>query len=65
MAPGGPKPQKRRTGKCILARGKFITADIIWCGPSGDAIVASDPASLDEEYAEYVDSGQVEEYLDD
>lgn len=54
--------------RSILAKavedGEINATDIVWRGPSGDAIVASDPASLEEEYAEYVDSGQVEEYLD-
>lgn len=44
--------------------GKIGPEDIVWRGPSGDAVVAADPASLPEEYSEYVDSGQVEEYLD-
>ncbi|MCP4540646.1 MAG: hypothetical protein GY832_26205 [Chloroflexi bacterium] len=44
--------------------GKIQTTDTVWNGPSGDAIIASDPASLDEEYSEYVDGGEVGEYLD-
>lgn len=48
-----------------VADGEIETSDIVWRGPSGDTIVAADPASLEEEeYEEYIDSGQVEEYLD-
>lgn len=39
--------------------------DIVWRGPDGSVIIASDPASLSEEYAEHVDSGRVREYLYD
>lgn len=42
---------------------KIQASDIVWRGPSGDAVVASDPASLDEQYGDYTDSGQVSEYL--
>lgn len=44
--------------------GKIGPNGIVWSGPSGDAVVAADPASLPEEYAEYVDSGTVSEYLE-
>jgi len=39
--------------------------DIVWVGPSGDAVTAATAADLEEEYAEYVDKGLVQEYLDD
>lgn len=38
-------------------------SDVVWRGPSGDAVIASDPAELGEEYADYSDAGQVAEYL--
>jgi hypothetical protein len=44
---------------------KIAKNDIVWRGPDGSVVVALDPSSLDEEYAEYVDRGTVEEYLDD
>ena len=46
-----------------LAAREIKESDIVWRGPSGDAIVASDPAELGEEYAEYTDAGQVDKYL--
>jgi len=48
-----------------LEQGEVAASDIVWRGPSGDAIIAASPADLDEEYTEYTDSGMVSEYLDD
>lgn len=45
-------------------KGTVSKHDIVWVGPSGDAVIASTPADLDEEYADYTDAGQVSEYLD-
>lgn len=47
-----------------LNQGDIKTDDIVWSGPSGDVIVAATAADLDEEYAEYTDSGLVSEYID-
>lgn len=47
-----------------LESGHIKATDIVWQGPSGDAVVAATAAELDEEYAEYVDRGQVSEYID-
>lgn len=47
-----------------LAARNCTPDDIVWRGPSGDAVIASSPAALSEEYAEYTDAGQVSEYLD-
>ena len=52
--------------KCVaqaVKDGKAATNDIVWTGPSGDAIVAATAAHLNEEYADYTDAGLVEEYL--
>jgi len=46
-----------------LAAGEIKTSDIVWAGPSGDYVIASDPAELDEDYADYTDAGTVDEYL--
>ena len=43
--------------------GRVSENDIVWCGPSGDAVIASSPASLAEDYADYVDSGTIREYI--
>jgi len=48
-----------------LTDNKIGTESIVWTGPSGDAIVADSAGDLDEEYAEYVDSGLVSEYISD
>ena len=37
----------------------------VFRGPSGDAVVAENIAELDEDYADYVESGIVEDYLHD
>jgi hypothetical protein len=42
---------------------KVKPTDIVWTGPSGDAIISESAADLDEEYADYTDSGLVSEYL--
>jgi hypothetical protein len=47
-----------------LDQGAIKADDIVWGGPSGDAIIAATPADLDEEYIEYTDHGLVSEYLD-
>lgn len=47
-----------------VANGEISTDDTVWSGPSGDVIVAACAADLEEEYAEYIDSGLVEEYFD-
>jgi hypothetical protein len=49
----------------LLDAGHVSENDTVWVGPAGDAVVASDPAELDEEYAEYTDAGTVAEYLHD
>lgn len=46
------------------AKGNVKKSDIVWMGPSGDAIITATPADLNEEYADYTDAGQVSEYLD-
>lgn len=43
--------------------GQVEGSDTVWVGPSGDAVIASDPAELGEEYAEYIDRGEVSEYI--
>jgi len=35
----------------------------VYRGPSGDAVVADNIAELDEDYADYVEDGIVEDYL--
>jgi len=47
-----------------LTAGLIEYNDVIWRGPSGDAVVASDPAALND-YADYTDAGTVAEYLMD
>ena len=37
----------------------------VYRGPSGDAVVAENIAELDEEYADYIEDGIVEDYLND
>ena len=37
----------------------------VYRGPSGDAVVAENIAELDEDYADYVEDGIVEDYLAD
>jgi len=49
--------------KRAVERGDCKGTDVVWRGPSGDAVIASDPAELGEEYEEYTDAGTVEEYL--
>ena len=53
----------------ILAKavsdGEIATDDIVWNGPAGDSVVAATAFEIEEEYAEYLDGGTVEEYLDD
>jgi len=49
--------------RAAFEHGECEPKDVVWRGPSGDAIIASDPAELDEEYAEYTDAGTVDEYL--
>jgi len=46
-----------------LEQGEVAASDTVWRGPSGDAIIAATSADLDEEYAEYTDSGLVSEYV--
>ena len=58
------KDGMRNSLQAAVKRGEIDQNDIVWRGPSGDAVVTSDPASLNEEYADYTDSGQVSEYLD-
>ena len=48
-----------------LTQGTIQRNDIVWAGPSGDFVIASDPAELDEEYADYIDAGTVKDYLAD
>jgi hypothetical protein len=43
---------------------KIVASDTVWHGPSGDAVIAATAADIEEEYGDYIDSGQVEEYLD-
>ena len=38
--------------------------DVVWVGPSGDAIICADAGGLGEEYGDYMDGGLVEEYLE-
>jgi len=45
--------------------GEIEPTDIVWSGPSGDAVVAKSAYDVEEEYGEYVDGGQVSEYLTD
>jgi len=45
--------------------GKIATDDIVWRGPSGDAYIGTMTASIEEEHSEYVDSGLVNEYLEE
>ena len=49
-----------------VANSEIQTNDIVWSGPSGDAVIAASPYEIEdkEEYAEYTDSGLVSEYLD-
>lgn len=57
--------QKRHIGLILsdaVGEDKIQDTDIVWTGPSGDAVIASDPAELDEQYADYTDAGQVDEY---
>jgi len=48
-----------------LSKGKIKSDDVVWAGPSGDAVIAATAADLDdeEEYADYIDNGLVKEYL--
>jgi len=47
-----------------LTANQIDASDIVWRGPSGDAMVTSeDDYLLDEEYADYVEDGIVEDYL--
>ena len=47
-----------------LTDNQIDASDIVWRGPSGDAMVTSaDDYLLDEEYAEYTEDGIVEDYL--
>lgn len=48
-----------------VAQGKIEEDDIVWCGPSGDYVVAATAADLDDNYMEYSDGGLVSEYLHD
>ena len=45
-------------------QGEASPDDIVWAGPSGDAVIAATAADLGEEYGEYTNAGQVAEYLD-
>jgi len=45
-----------------LESGEISETDVVWVGPGGDYVIASDPAELDEEYADYTDAGTVAEY---
>jgi len=55
------------TGSIAEAMEKAVEAgairlnDVVWAGPSGDIIIGDD--AYDEDYAEYLDSGTVQEYL--
>ena len=51
------------TLEAALDAGEIEANDIVWRGPSGDYVVAATSADLDEEYAEYTDSGLVSEYV--
>ena len=51
--------------RAAIDAGEVQANDIVWCGPDGSTIIASDPATLSEEYGDYVDSGQVHEYMYD
>lgn len=43
--------------------GEIKESDIVWNGPGGDSVVAASAYDVEEEYGEYVDGGQVSEYL--
>jgi len=47
-----------------LTNNQIDAADAVWRGPSGDAVVC-DGVPLDEEYADYIEDGIVEDYLID
>ena len=51
-----------------LDKGHCDENDVVWKGPDGSAIIAPSPADLDvdghEEYLDFVDIGQVKDYLD-
>jgi hypothetical protein len=57
--------------KSAVGREEIKSSDIVWRGPSGDAVVTGDAADLSQDdddapdYSDYVDSGQVNEYLND
>ena len=56
----------RRELQTALQRDEITATDIVWAGPSGDVVVAATASDIEdiEEYAEYIDSGMVSEYLD-
>ena len=43
--------------------GDINDSDTVWAGPSGDYVIAASPADLDEDYADYSDSGTVSEFI--
>jgi len=51
--------------RAAVDAGEAQTDDIVWSGPDGSVVIAGDPATLGEDYADYVDAGQVHEYLHD
>jgi len=47
-----------------LDKGQIALNDTVWGGPSGDLVIGDNfTAEEEEEYADYVDRGTVEEYL--
>ena len=46
-----------------LTNNQIDASNTVYRGPSGDAVVIEDD-ELDEEYADYVEDGIVEDYLD-
>jgi len=47
--------------KAALRTGIVDANDIVWAGPSGDYVVGDE--AYDEEYADYSDSGSVQEFI--
>ena len=44
-----------------IESGLISTDDIVWQGPSGDFVIGDE--AYDEEYADYTDTGTVEEWV--
>ena len=49
------------TLESALRTGLVEANDIVWAGPSGDYVVGDE--AYDEEYADYSDSGSVQEFI--